>query len=348
MPEISYEIEKIQLENNRANEVPIKVIITNSTSNKILLATLVPNIQSTVDLEEKIDVFQEDSKAKFEELCQELSFIVDGIFIESSKEHRINLVNTLTQVYKEVYSNLPKMLRMMIFDESTFKRRIKMFNVKLSKLRYKISDLNDANWAYEKWVNILPDENPEKKLYEGKLEQLKKLLKQIGEIETKYLATIEPGSFYSRTYVLTFNRNSLSTKVYPISFDSTYVDENSKQEYRANVSSSIVISPKPLALSLFAALAGIFGVSLKFCMTHINDVVKPIEFFNYLGNSLVTAPGIAAVITSILVFNIYEFTDLGKKINTGVNWRTALTIGIFSGLLSERIVDAMKILIGFK
>jgi hypothetical protein len=221
------------------------------------------------------------------------------------------------------------------------------FRAEVSKLKYEINNIEDANWAYENLLEGVDESNPNKKMFKGKLKQLENLTTKIGSNNSNYIASIEPGSFYSRTYVLRFYRRAISTKVYNISFDSIYIDETTNQEFRANVSTAVNITPKPLFLTIFAALMSILGTTLKYCMNNSDKEYPSLfDFFHQLGKIIITSPGITSIIIAILVFNIYEFTEFGKKIKMGINWRAALTIGILAGIFGDRLVEAIKVFIG--
>lgn len=346
MSKVEYSIEILSDKENRLNEIPVKVMIKNLSEEKVKVLNIVPNIPNNVDLEEKVDTFQEESKLKFNDLCQELSMIISNILLISNSEHKENLINTWKKIYQELFKSLPSLYKMILFNQSALRSRLNNLNKQLSRLRYKVNSIDDAKWAYEKWVKDLDDNNPEKKLYEGKLKQLEGLSINIDQKNSNYIALIEPDSFYSRTYVLRFSRKTLSTKVYNLSFDSTYESDDSTQEYRANVSTSINITPKPFFLTVFTALSSILGTILKYCINNLNEDILPYEFFIKLGKLIVTAPGITSLIIAILFFNIYEYTDMGKRLTIKANWRSALTIGILAGLLGERLIDAIKVLVG--
>jgi hypothetical protein len=60
-----------------------------------------------------------------------------------------------------------------------------------------------------------------------------------------------------------------------------------------------------------------------------------------------TRPGFFSVsLTAALFYNAYEWTEFGKKLDTGAGWRSALIIGGISGLLNERVIAALQDLFG--
>jgi hypothetical protein len=56
---------------------------------------------------------------------------------------------------------------------------------------------------------------------------------------------------------------------------------------------------------------------------------------------------IIAAILSIVLFNTYEYFEIGRKIENGigVSWRSAMLIGFFCGLTYNRIVAAFAALL---
>lgn len=343
---IQFEIETLTTEWNRHNEIPMKVIVKNLSDKKIKIVAINPNITNHIELEEKEDTFEIGYKKEFDDICKELSFIIDNVLLFTNDGHRKILTDTVLKTYSEIFSKIHIIYKLLLFDRTKFKSIMNDFNKKLSKLTYRISNIEDAKFAYEKWIIPLEKNNPHKDLYEAKLIQLENIFSKLGKINSNYIAIVQPDSFYSKTYVLKFERRPISSKVYNVSFDSIFTEEEDPIEYRSNISTSIIISPKPLYVNILVGFFSILGTSLKYSMSNINQETTPSFFFNSLGNNILTSPGITSLIIAILIFNIVEFTDIGKKLKTESDWRTALTIGIISGIFGERLVEAIKVFLG--
>jgi hypothetical protein len=72
----------------------------------------------------------------------------------------------------------------------------------------------------------------------------------------------------------------------------------------------------------------------------------PLAFYQKLGDNLTSAPGIAAMITGAVFFNIFEFTSLADKFKMTISWRSALLIGFLCGMLNDRVLQALKAFFG--
>jgi hypothetical protein len=341
MPDIIHEIEIINGDDNRLNEVAIKVVLKNISLTKTTLLTLIPDVSDDVEIEEKFDPFQEESEKKFRELCAEMTLIVNNRILITNSEHREQIIEANKKVITSITSNIPLLFRSYIFNKQWFDSQMKQIETEVSKMKFVVSTAKDANWAFDKWIKPLSDDNLDKQLYSGKLFQLSDL--QRGDDVGDYIAFIDPESFYSRIYVLKFKRRLFSTRIYDIGFDYKYITDNSPREYRENISTSLNITPHPFFLTLFAAIFSLLGTLLKFGMENVSisqrDVLKKYE-------EVLITKGTVSVIIAILFFNIYEFTDIGKKLKIGINWRTALVFGILAGLLGDRLVEALRVLLG--
>lgn len=112
-----------------------------------------------------------------------------------------------------------------------------------------------------------------------------------------------------------------------------------------------------------AVISAILGAALKIALDTqakiANSVavpaagvakLQPKDLFGQLTTDLVTVNTceavIAAMITALFFYNVYDSTDVGRKLNVGVGWRSALIIGGLSGLLNERIIAALHGLLG--
>jgi hypothetical protein len=69
-------------------------------------------------------------------------------------------------------------------------------------------------------------------------------------------------------------------------------------------------------------------------------------FYADLRNIFNSSPPWVALILALIFFNIYEFTDLGKRFKMMIGWRSALLIGALCGLLGDRILMALKAFVG--
>lgn len=128
------------------------------------------------------------------------------------------------------------------------------------------------------------------------------------------------------------------------------------------------ISPKPLILNLFAVASAVLGALLKLELdavkaksaasasttaaipagitSHPPDVSSWSWDFLSLFQISPWSQILAAMLTALFFFNIYDSTEVGKKINVGTGWRSALLIGGLSGLMNEKVVSALQALVG--
>ncbi|MED1043990.1 hypothetical protein P4T54_05595 [Bacillus mycoides] len=349
MSSVQFKIE-VESYNGRSDQIAVKLIVDNSGGERIKLISLTPNVPFGVQIEERRDTSQESKKEKAIDLCLELTDILDG-YLENNyeiiKAGRISLgkerVNEIFKVksFFSVYASL--------FKQTLLSQELRAINRKLTSIKFTVQNLADAEWAYDKWFANLSDDIIEKGLYEGKLQQLKNLENQMSEIESNVLALIEPASSYTRSYVIKFKRRLFSQKIFNITIDGLYADENSSSQYRGTVSEPVTISPSSLALTFLAIISSILGAILKYNLEHSNGSDSISKYLMDLFTNLTTSYGLSSAIVAIVFFNIYEhinFGDFGKKINQSPNWQVALLIGALSGLMGDKIVKALNIFIG--
>jgi hypothetical protein len=96
-----------------------------------------------------------------------------------------------------------------------------------------------------------------------------------------------------------------------------------------------------------AAVFSVIGVSLKASLNLLKDGQpnwRTIQEAFFSGPMLVSV--ISAALTAVLFYNVYESTEVGKKLASGSGWRSALIIGGLSGLLNEKVVAALEGLFG--
>jgi hypothetical protein len=339
--------------NSRSNQIAVKLIVENNGDEKVKLISLTPNVPLGVELEERRDTSHESKKEKAIDLCIELTEILDGFLLseyENIKQERISVQKEMTEEIFKVGS--PFSISVSIFSyplkAAYLSQEIKAINRKLSSTKYYIQNLEDAKWAYDKWFASLDNGVIEKGLFEGKLQQLRNLEEKMSESESNVLAIIEPDSSYTRSYVIRFKRKKFSQKMFNITMEGVFSQDESLGQYRRTVSEPVSISPSSFALTFLAVIASVLGSILKFNLGSSTSS-SFLSYFDKLFTHLTTGHGISSAIVAIVFFNIYEhinFGDFGKNINQSPNWQVALLIGTLSGLMADKIVKALSVFIG--
>ena len=82
------------------------------------------------------------------------------------------------------------------------------------------------------------------------------------------------------------------------------------------------------------------GVIIRIALEGQPDLLSAVSIYAKSGQILV------GPITAFVFFNAYEYTSLGKGIGLSVSWRSALVIGVACGLAQERVLGALKALVG--
>ncbi len=104
------------------------------------------------------------------------------------------------------------------------------------------------------------DDNPEKKLFEAKLTQLKRYDEQI-EAERKgttlgsEIATVAGGSIFATTFVFSFARAMLEPRKYTVSLEAKLQEVDSEIVEIVAASASTIISPRAFWLSCIAVMS---------------------------------------------------------------------------------------------
>lgn len=105
-----------------------------------------------------------------------------------------------------------------------------------------------------------------------------------------------------------------------------------------NISLEFRVTPRSWSVSLAAVAFALLGLSIRMFLIADGSDVKPGTLLDRFGKQGLTAMGLAFVI-----FNIFEFTDLRKKVTFGINWRSAMIIGLLCGLASKQLFEVLKV-----
>ncbi|CCV06717.1 exported hypothetical protein [Mesorhizobium metallidurans STM 2683] len=105
------------------------------------------------------------------------------------------------------------------------------------------------------------------------------------------------------------------------------------------------MSPRPYVLSIVTVISAFMGASLKYSLAQTPS--QSIQnYFSSLITYLFTAPGLSGAVLALIVFNVYEYMELGRTIKMGIGWRSALLVGALCGLFSDRMIKALQVLVG--
>lgn len=334
-----------ELNNKRSNQIALKLIVTNNTSKKVEVLSITPKVPEGVKVEEEPDTFEEAAIETHRALCNELTEILSNLLTVKSEDYRKKSVEANIKVLNLVIKNLSSITWRLYAGlmSSTVINSIRKKYMSLGEIYiYKITSLENAKWAFERWIKET-DETTIKEIFEGKMNQLAEKENQIGGAKTVAIAQIETGSFYSRNYIVKCKRNFLSQNVFNINFDVLYRYKDEPVDLRGTSSKTLVIAPHSFLLSVLAVVFAFLGVALQKTL-EINSY-EP-NYYQNLITYLAGYAGLKAAIISLLFFNIFEWTEFSERLKIGINWRTALVIGIASGLFGERLIEALKVLLG--
>jgi len=346
-----------QLADMRSREKTYRFTVENKGNKTVLLRPVTPQIPEGVTL---LDVKQSTERVillKRSILLTELTAILKSYQVRLSSNMKSGIFERIrTQIQTPSPSPAPQI----VIDRSSTDTSKKTFD-------FQIEDEADADDAVERWFKNDPA-SPEAELFNAKLGQLRRyngLIEAAGGAEKAAQATLPPGSTFATTYVFRFDRGRVDTKRYMITIETAYLEDGSEIEETASVSQSAIVSPSPAVLSVVAIFSSVLGAILKAAVISTSpasatqrselvekNAVTAADALTSLGQQLtptiISLQMLGAMVVALLLFNIYEHTDLGTRIKMGVAWRSALLVGVLSGAFTERLLEALKVLAGVK
>lgn len=280
-------------------------------------------------------------------LCDELTELLNEHVFESSADARAARLKIEKQFLEDLIKDMNAIFRA-YFSLFTGKwsKRFEERRAQLDAQKFVIMRKSDADIALKRWFQDQDTKTLYGEMFKAKVEQLAEVEMVLDKRpEETAIATIEPDSFFATTYVLRFPRTSLNPAKYSFSVDASLSEPGSEKEALSSAATTVEISARPYVLSAIAVLCALLGVAVKYSIDQATQL--PVDqFFSGLGTQLVTGRGIVSAVLALVAFNMYEHLDLGEKLALRVGWRSAMFFGVISGLFSERIVAALKALIG--
>lgn len=337
MPSPDFKLEE-QLADIRSDQIAYKLTISNLDSQPVRLLAVEPRVPIGANLLEVTDSSLAQANAQKAELIDELNRLLRQYLWVTSSAFRQQWIDQQKESVKQIFSfvGFLSIYFQLFFNMSSFQARMKR---EFDTFSFKVSSAADARSAYEKWMASSTEHEAVKTLFDEKVKQLERVEARMDESDRPGLTSIPPGGFFTATYVLRFARKVLEPRKYQIGFDATYAHLDSPAQSNS-VATSVQISPYPLSLSVVAILASLLGVFLRISIGGASDPFLKMFDLASTGQLLV------GPIVALIFFNVYEYTSVGKEIGVSVSWRSALLIGALSGLAHDRILSALKALIG--
>ncbi|WP_163830712.1 ABC-2 transporter permease [Spartinivicinus ruber] len=331
---------------SRGNEFSCELQIENRASSPIEIISINPRIPDGVDIQEIHDTSVAEYQREHQKICSEIALLLDEHNFSKSREYRQKVFKIVKEDLQETFKlkNVANVYYRMITGqlEEMQKKRLE----KYASFSLTIHNSTEAESAINKFLGEdTEDEKFLSNFIRMKLDRLRELEKKNIVIGSDtLLSTIGPSESFDRTYVFKCERGAFNSKSYNLSFDCSTKEPEALEPKNDSVSVNITVSPNPVALTLVALLGAFLGVILK---ESVNPVPNGVEYVAYWSSMFSTSAHkfVAALVSALIFFNIYEHTELGKKLNQGISWRSVLMIGAICGLLNDRIIAALTGLI---
>jgi hypothetical protein len=338
MPSPTFKLEE-QLADQRSDQIAYKLTVENTDTCALRLLSVVPRIPAGSNLLATTNTSVAEASARKAALVEELNLLLKQYLLVVSESFRQAWVERQRAAMKEIFSftSFLQFYFHLLFNQSNLQARVKR---ELESAAYKITSGPDARSAYQRWMANSSDHEAIRTLFDAKTEQLERVETLMGEGDRPGLTTIEAGAYFTATYVIRFTRGILEPKKYQVGFDATYQPIEASAPQSISTATNVQISPYPFSLTIIAIAAAVLGVLIKVSLA---GSVDPLSDLLKLGKSgqLLVGP-----IVALIFFNIYEYTSLGKGLGMSVNWRSALLIGALCGIGQDRVLAALKALIG--
>jgi len=153
-----------------------------------------------------------------------------------------------------------------------------------ASLQFKIGSASDARSAYSRWMEKSTDHEAIRSLFEAKTAQLERIEAHMNESDRPGLTAIEPGSYFTATYVQKVARGWLEPRKYQVGFNVTYQNLDASSAESNATATNVQISPYPFSLSVVAIIAALFGVLLKLSLGNSQNPIQQMYAWPNLGN----------------------------------------------------------------
>jgi hypothetical protein len=325
-----------QLADSRSDQIAYKLTVSNPDSQPVRLLSIQPRVPIGASVLEITDSSLAQANAQKAKLLEELNRLLRQFLWVTSEAFRQEWTDRQKELFKEIFSVAGIITAYVQIFTGSYQTRMRR---EFDSFAFGISSAADARSAYEKWMATTNQHEAVKTLFEEKTKQLERVEGRMDESERPGLTSISPGGYFTATYVMKFSRKAFEPRKYQVGFEATYSQSDSPAQSNS-VATTVQISPYPLRLSVVAVFSALLGIIVRLS---VNDQSAP---FNEMLRLAQTGQLLVGPIVALVFFNVYEYTTVGKEMAMSVSWRSALLIGALSGLAHDRILLALKALIG--
>jgi multisubunit Na+/H+ antiporter MnhG subunit len=357
MPKPILELENQTLD-ARSNQATCTLTVSAGPRDHFQIETICPRLQKGSRIVETVDTSIANVESRRRKLISHLDRMSEMSQLSNSEAFLKRYSEALGKFMREAFK-FPNIFLwyFRIFAEA-FSRTGGTDNWASSALksaRFEIFDLKDAQYARARWIEN--EEGDIAEIFDAKLAQLEKLEEAGRGLQNTGAGEIDAGSALTTTYVLRFDRAWVNRRRYQVAFDVEHREitpepghmPESPEAARkrdpdtrvSTVSTTIDVSPRPFMLSIVAVIGALLGAGILLLVgdggvIRFEDVIKTLN-----SASLLVSTAIA-----VIFFNVYENVNIGKEFKMPADWRSALFIGAICGLAQDRIIEALRALIG--
>jgi hypothetical protein len=349
MPNATLTLEQVPTD-ARTDELAYQLKVHTNGPSPIEIFEIAPRVPDGLTLVDVKDASQEAVQARRNKLFGELTALLQeylGISVEAFRAKQRDIGK----------AELKAMLGELSFPMDIFGLYTRMFTGALLKaqqraterrnaLGYEILSTMDADRALAIFLSHPESSEGQlaRSIFDAKLEQLKALDGDANHA-SEALVEIEAGSQFSATYVLRAKRSPVNPRHFRFAVEVRYGTRAEPQRFNTETSVSVVVSPSSPVLLLIAVLGSALGTVLKFAVAQ----TKPDSVYSFaekIRQVVLTGPGLSSAVLAVAFFAAFEHSDLFKTGRLALNWRTALVLGVGSGVFADRFLAAFKALLG--
>jgi hypothetical protein len=347
MPKVDVNFEE-QAAEFREREVSLKLIIKNSGASPIEIRAISPRLPERAILVETKDFSLLAPKTMHTALCSQLTHLANDVLQITDEKFRARLVEIQRQSLQKILSDVSGFfgifkLYLQMFTGG-WARRFEEQKAREAAVLLAIENSEDAERAFERLIGPSKADDALKETFVLKTAKLRAVEKELGQgidVEEAPVATVEPDSSLTVTYVIRFPRNWLNPSQFSVSIETVFQEPGESARHNRVATKLVDISPSPIALTLVAMISAMLGLALKHLVPQATSGSALL-----IANILPSSELVGAVILALVFFNLFEFTDLLKNVRMRLGWRSALLVGVFCGLGSDRIFNALQALLG--
>ncbi|MFG1243123.1 hypothetical protein V5F31_12165 [Xanthobacter sp. V7C-4] len=333
----------------QSHKFSCEMIISNDTGSNVKIGNIIPRVSNSIVLEETVESSRARLIRRHEDICRETELLINQVIMY---KYRSNDRKFLKYIVEE--SGVKRSAMALLNPINLAKLYAGLYVAALAKIvndikdrifKVKINSSVDVKFTLDTF-QFFESSRPQilKSKYNMKyLSDLEEQIASFGD-DDKHI-DIYNGQSHKSIFIMKGIPSRINTTPSSVSFEIPIQIGDESIRYVEYI--NINVPPGAFWTSVIAMTSGIIGSYIQAVGSKLQNGIE-IDIYSMKMSTFINfipTHGVVPALTALIVYNIYDMTELRDRFNSRRGWRTAMLIGFVCGYLNLKVLAALRALI---